>query len=162
LEPVTTGIKLPTPDNLSSDIDTTTQPNQQGTNPITQPVAPGQGQGSGVRLTLVSWRSGNRGKDIPGRELSDRSAEPKITALDLPTVSYPASVRRNLRQSVRFLVRIDRSGKLIKVTDVLQGSSAEYDKLVMDLSQQLQFRPASQANQFVESLLEIELQLTAL
>ena len=138
-----------------------TDPNAQAPAPAlpSVPVDEQRGEGNGVEVALSNPQLGNDGRTIP-----DQPARPIELSKPIPDANYPPVIGLNLGQSVRLRLLVKSTGKLDPVAiTVLEGSrSTEYDKQAIELVKQWMFKPALQAGQPVDSLLDISVRLDAL
>jgi hypothetical protein len=100
------------------------------------------------------------GKSITGTEEGD--AFPRFSSRDFPDQAYPPVIELNLGAEVRFVLQIDRDGHA-RVTGEKQTAKAqEYTDLARDLLQEIPFKPALQAGQPIDSVVEIALRVDSL
>ena len=125
------------------------------------PVTAQRGEGGGIKIMVLDVTDANQGRDVT--DVGERAiARPQVTSQPLPDIVYPASIELNLGQSVQLLVLVDRSGNA-KAIEVLQGSKVEdLDNLAKELIQKIQFEPALQAGQPVESLVNVTVRIDPL
>ncbi|WP_421658374.1 TonB family protein [Leptothermofonsia sp. ETS-13] len=123
-------------------------------------ISSDRGQGRGLKVTILRFTNANTGRDVTDRDYE--VARPLSTSQSFPDIAYQPSVELNLGSSITLKVLVDRDGNLQRV-DVIEGSrAADYDELAKRVIQKLQFEPARQAGQPVDSLAEIELRIDRL
>ncbi|MCL6435531.1 MAG: TonB family protein [Leptolyngbyaceae cyanobacterium HOT.MB2.61] len=150
----------------SGDLPVPGNPAASGSPEAGNPSLPGidisgnRGQGRGLKVTILRFTNANTGRDVTDRDYE--VARPLSTSQSFPDIAYQPSVELNLGSSVTLKVLVDRDGNPQEV-DVIEGSrAADYDELARSVIQKLQFEPARQAGQPVDSLVEIELRIDQL